>query len=62
MRSFLSIFSIILCLICVPSVFAFDNEDLEKLLSTNECTGGFMSSCDLEGVELIGKDLANANL
>ena len=36
---------------------AFDPEDLQKLLDTNECV-----ECDLSGADLSGADLIGANL
>ena len=41
---------------------AFDPEDLQKLLDTNECVECDLSGADLSGADLIRADLRGANL
>jgi hypothetical protein len=41
----------------IPAVYAYQPNDLDRLLKTNQCVG-----CDLSGVNLNGKKLINADL
>ncbi|PTN33015.1 hypothetical protein C6366_15345 [Desulfonatronum sp. SC1] len=45
------------CLLTIGAAGAYDQDDLDKLLQTNECR-----KCDLSGVRLNGADLSRADL
>ena len=58
-----NLLSVILVLwICSFQIFAFDREDLDQLLRTNECSDCDLSQANLIGMNLRGADLSDANL
>ena len=48
--------------ICAFQIFAYDREDLDHLLRTNECADCDLSQANLIGMNLRGADLSDANL
>lgn len=61
MKRFYTIFLSSLILFC-SNLFAYDEADLQTLLQSKSCTSGTFSSCDLEGAQINGQDLSDANL
>ena len=60
LRNLLSV--IIFLWICAFQIFAYDREDLDHLLRTNECSDCDLSQANLIGMNLRGADLSDANL
>jgi uncharacterized protein YjbI with pentapeptide repeats len=50
------------CLLTIGTAGAWKQEDLDKLLDTNACSGCDLSGALLYGADLSGADLAGANL